>query len=78
MVRVLNQGVDKYCKGVMISPFIVDVDIKQLFLCTGGHAAFLRAAPLVAVIKDVLDYKLLQRRNNCWLLLGILYLSKGI
>lgn len=77
MVRVLNQSVDKYCESVIISLFIVDVDINQLFLCTGGHTVFLRAALLVAVIKDVLDYKLLQHRNNCLLFLGILHLSKG-
>lgn len=74
---VLNQSVDKYCESVIVSLFIVDVDIKQLFLCTGGHTVFLRAALLVAVIKDVLDYKLLQHRNNCLLFLGILHLSKG-
>ena len=48
-----------------------DVDIKQPILCTGGHGAFLRAASLVSEIKDVLDYKLLLRRNNRRLLLGI-------
>lgn len=49
----LNQVVYEYCGGVIICLFIVDVDIKQLLLCTGGHAVFLRAAPLVSVIKDV-------------------------
>ncbi len=62
----------------MICLFIVDTDIKQLLSCTGGHAEFLRAAPLVSVIKDTFNYKLLQRRNNCLLFLGIWHLSKGI
>ena len=56
----------------------MDVDIKRLLLCTGGHAVFLRAVPLVFVIIDVLDYKLLQHRNNCRLFLGMCHLSKGI
>lgn len=56
---------------MMIHLFTVDADIKLLLLCTGGHAVFLRAAPLVSVIKDVLDYKLLQHRSNCCLFLGI-------
>lgn len=78
MMGCLNQVVFINITDMRIFLFIVDVDIKQLLLCTGGHAVFLRAAPLVSVIKGLLDYKLLQRRNNCWLFLGIWNLSKGI
>lgn len=40
MVRVLNQSVDKYCESVIISLFIVDVDIKQLFYAQEGTLCF--------------------------------------
>lgn len=39
---------------------------------------FLRAPRLVSVIKDAVDYKLLQHRNNCCLFLGIWHPSRGI
>lgn len=77
MVRPLNKTVYEYCGGVMICLFVVDVDIKQLLLCTGGHAVFLRAALLVSVIKDMVDYKLLQHRNNCQLYLEYDFSPKG-
>lgn len=41
------------------------------------HTVFLQAALLVSVVTGLLDYKLLQHRDNCWLLIAKLYIFKG-
>lgn len=68
----------KYNRSVRRSLFIIRVGTERLLLCTGGHAVFLRAPMLASVIKDAVDYKLLQHRNNCCLFLGIWHPSRGI